>query len=171
MDAPAAKHQAFIGLGANLGDARATLKAAVAALGDLPETELKAVSSLFRSAPVDAAGPDFLNAVVELSTSLSPHQLLHQLQSIELAHGRQRPFRHAPRTLDLDLLLYGSQQCDTDKLQLPHPRLHQRAFVLLPLSELAPDAQIPGLGALRTYLGQVGDQRVSRLGPLLDAEC
>lgn len=171
MDASAEKHQAFIGLGANLGDARATLKAAVGALRDLPGTELKAVSSVFRSAPVDAVGPDFLNAVAELSTCLSPNDLLHELQLIELAHGRQRPFRHAPRTLDLDLLLYADQQCDTSELQLPHPRLHQRAFVLLPLAELAPEAQIPGLGSLHTYLSQVSDQRVVRLGPLQEAVC
>lgn len=171
MTVSAKEHRAFIGLGANLGDARATLTAAVAALRDLSGTELKAVSSVFRSAPVDAVGPDFLNAVAELSTCLSPLELLRQLQSIELAHGRQRPFRHAPRTLDLDLLLYGERQCDTSELQLPHPRMHQRAFVLLPLAELAPDAQIPGLGSLQTYLSQVGDQRVERLGPLQESAC
>lgn len=166
MNAPAEKHRAFVGLGANLGDARATLKAAAAALGKLPGTELKALSSLFSSAPVDAVGPDFLNAVAELSTSLKPRELLLELQAIEAVHGRQRPFRNAPRTLDLDLLLYGNCQCDTRELQLPHPRLHERAFVLLPLAELACDVQIPGLGPMKTYLSRVGDQRVDCLGPL-----
>lgn len=169
MDASDEKHRAFIGLGANLGDAHASLRAALASLRDLPGTELKAVSSIFRSAPVDAVGPDFLNAVVELSSSLPPDELLRQMQAIELVHGRQRPFRHAPRTLDLDLLLYGDLQCDTDELQVPHPRMHQRAFVLLPLVELAPDVKIPGLGPAQDYLSQASDQRVDRIGPLQHA--
>lgn len=163
---PVDAQQAFIGLGANLGDARATLKAAVAALRELPKTRCVAVSSVFRSAPVEASGPDFFNAVVELSTSLTPQDLLAALQTIELSHGRQRPFRHAPRTLDLDLLMYGSLRLNTPHLQLPHPRMHQRAFVLAPLAELAPDLQIPGLGSLEACLPNVSGQRVARLGPL-----
>jgi len=166
MASPVETQQAFIGLGANLGDASATLKAAVAALRELPKTRCVAMSSVFQSAPVEADGPDFLNAVVELSTSLTPQELLAALQTIELSHGRQRPFRHAPRTLDLDLLMYGSLQLNTAELQLPHPRMHQRAFVLAPLAELAPDLQIPGLGSLGTYLSKVSCQRLARLGPL-----
>ncbi|HRM93720.1 MAG TPA: 2-amino-4-hydroxy-6-hydroxymethyldihydropteridine diphosphokinase, partial [Alicycliphilus sp.] len=99
---------AWIGLGANLGDARAALRSAVQAMATLPGTRLLRVSSLYRSAPVDAGGPDYLNAVAELDTTLAPLELLHALQRIEQAAGRERPYRNAPRTLDLDLLLYGT---------------------------------------------------------------
>ncbi|WP_404299532.1 2-amino-4-hydroxy-6-hydroxymethyldihydropteridine diphosphokinase [Alicycliphilus denitrificans] len=129
---------AWIGLGANLGDARAALRAAVRAMAALPGTRVLRVSSLYRSAPVDAGGPDYLNAVAELETTLAPLDLLHALQAIEQAAGRERPYRNAPRTLDLDLLLYGAQQLDGAELTVPHPRMGERAFVLLPLAELAP---------------------------------
>jgi 2-amino-4-hydroxy-6-hydroxymethyldihydropteridine diphosphokinase len=110
----------------------------------LPGTRLLRVSSLYRSAPVDAGGPDYLNAVAELDTTLAPLELLHALQRIEQAAGRERPYRNAPRTLDLDLLLYGTLRLDSAELTVPHPRMGERAFVLLPLAELAPplvDAQ------------------------------
>ena len=135
---------ALIGLGANLGDARAALRSAVQAMAALPGTRLLRVSSLYRSAPVDAGGPDYLNAVAELDTTLAPLELLHALQRIEQAAGRERPYRNAPRTLDLDLLLYGTLRLDSAELTVPHPRMGERAFVLLPLAELAPqlvDAQ------------------------------
>ena len=135
---------AWIGLGANLGDARAALRSAVQAMAALPGTRLLRVSSLYRSAPVDAGGPDYLNAVAELDTTLAPLALLHALQSIEQAAGRERPYRNAPRTLDLDLLLHGDERLDSPELTVPHPRMGERAFVLLPLAELAPqlgDAQ------------------------------
>lgn len=135
---------AWIGLGANLGDARAALRSAVQAMAALPGTRLLRVSSLYRSAPVDAGGPDYLNAVAELDTTLAPLELLHALQRIEQAAGRERPYRNAPRTLDLDLLLYGTLRLDSAELTVPHPRMGERAFVLLPLAELAPqlvDAQ------------------------------
>ena len=135
---------AWIGLGANLGDARAALRSAVQAMAALPGTRLLRVSSLYRSAPVDAGGPDYLNAVAELDTTLAPLELLHALQRIEQAAGRERPWRNAPRTLDLDLLLYGTLRLDSAELTVPHPRMGERAFVLLPLAELAPplvDAQ------------------------------
>ena len=138
--------RSFVGLGANLGDAAATLAAAVADLAALPASWLVAQSSIYRSAPVDAAGPDYLNAVVELATALSPAELLAQLQRIERAHGRERPYRNAPRTLDLDLLLYGAQRLADPALTLPHPRLAARRFVLRPLADLAPDLVVPGLG-------------------------
>jgi 2-amino-4-hydroxy-6-hydroxymethyldihydropteridine diphosphokinase len=153
----------FVGLGANLGDAFATLAAAVAGLSALPGTQLVQRSALYRSAPVDAQGPDFLNAVVELRTALAPTALLSALQSIEQAHGRQRPYRHAPRTLDLDLLLYGQRMLDTDRLTLPHPRLHLRAFVLQPLLELAPAATHPHLGPLAPFAATVATQSIDRL--------
>lgn len=155
--------QAFIGLGANLGDARATLEAALAALQRLPQTEWLGRSSFYRSAPVDAGGPDYLNAVAALRTGLSPQGLLAALQAIEQAHGRERPYRNAPRTLDLDLLLHGSQVLDTPALQLPHPRMHQRAFVLAPLLEIEPGVQIPGQGAAAFLLAGLGDQALQRL--------
>lgn len=130
---------AFIALGANLGDARTTVLQAIHDLGQLPETTLWSHSSLYRSAPVDANGPDFINAVAEIATSLSPQALLAVLQTLEHNAGRQRPYRNAPRTLDLDILLYDDVTLDTPTLVIPHPRMLIRAFVLLPLAEIAPD--------------------------------
>jgi 2-amino-4-hydroxy-6-hydroxymethyldihydropteridine diphosphokinase len=158
-----ARVQACIGLGANLGDARATLGVAVAALASLPDTRLLRVSHLYRSAPVDAQGPDFLNAVACVETGLAPSALLHALQAIELDHGRERPYRNAPRTLDLDLLLHGDTVLSSPELTLPHPRLHERHFVLAPLLELEPDLQHPLLGPLQALLPQVAGQAVHRL--------
>ena len=155
---------AFIGIGANLGDAQSSVTAAVAALARLPGCRLQRVSSVYRSAPVDAAGPDFYNAVLALSTTLSPEALLAALQAIEQDFGRQRPFRHAPRTLDLDLLLHGDALRSTPQLTLPHPRLHQRAFVLQPLLEIAPDLAVPGLGALASWLPATAGQALEPLG-------
>lgn len=161
--AGAGRVPAYIGLGANLGDTARTLAQALDALAALPETELLAVSSLYRSAPVDASGPDYLNAAARLETALSPEALLRCLQAIELAHGRERPFINASRTLDLDLLLYADRQIRSPHLCVPHPRLHQRAFVLLPLLELTPGLTAPGLGALQPCLAAVSEQRVERL--------
>jgi 2-amino-4-hydroxy-6-hydroxymethyldihydropteridine diphosphokinase len=129
---------AYLGLGANLGDAQTTLNAALAAIAVLPQTQLLRRSSWYRSRPVDSSGPDYLNAVAEVRTALAPLALLDALQSIELQHGRERPYRNAPRTLDLDLLLYGDRRVDTERLVVPHPRMAERAFVLLPLLELQP---------------------------------
>ena len=130
---------AFIALGANLGDARTTVLQAIQDLGQLPDTTLLKHSSLYRSAPMDAAGPDFINAVVEMATTLSPQALLAALQALEQDAGRQRPYRNAPRTLDLDILLYDELTLDTPTLVIPHPRMFTRAFVLLPLAEIAPE--------------------------------
>ena len=157
---------AHIGLGANLGDAPGTLRAAVQALAALPGCRLAVVSSLYRSAPVDATGPDFFNAVAVLQTTLAPLALLDALQAIEWRFGRQRPYPNAPRTLDLDLLLMGDLALQTPRLTLPHPRLHQRAFVLQPLLEIAPDVAAPGLGPLALHLGATAGQPVQRLGSL-----
>lgn len=157
---------AYIGIGANLGDARATVAAAAAALGQMPGCRLLQRSSLYRTAPVDASGPDFFNAVVAFDTTLSPDALLAALQAVEQAFGRQRPFQHAPRTLDLDLLLHGDVLCATPRLTLPHPRLHLRAFVLQPLLEIAPDLAAPGLGALAAWLPATAAQPITKLGPL-----
>jgi 2-amino-4-hydroxy-6-hydroxymethyldihydropteridine diphosphokinase len=127
---------ACIGLGANLGDAAAALDAACAALAALPDTAWVMASGRWKSRPVESSGPDYLNAVACVRTRLSPEALLDALQAIELAHGRERPYRNAPRTLDLDLLLHGDLQRQTARLTLPHPRLTERAFVLLPLLQV-----------------------------------
>lgn len=151
---------AFIGLGANLGDRGAALRQAVMALGQLPGTQLLAVSSLYRSTPVDATGPDYLNAVAAIATTLAPRALLAQLQALEHAAGRLRPYRNAPRTLDLDVLLYGAVQQDDPTLTLPHPRMTERAFVLRPLHELAPEC------VAAAQLAAVADQAIALLqGP------
>lgn len=156
------RSRVFIGLGANLGDLALTLRQALNALNVLPDTQAVALSSAYRTAPIDAGGPDYLNAVASFDTALPPAELLAALQVIERAHGRERPFVNAPRTLDLDLLLYGDQILASPDLSLPHPRLHQRAFVLLPLLEIAPTLTAPGLGPLVDYLPQVADQRITR---------
>ena len=156
---------AFVGLGANLGDARATLQDAIERLRALPESRFVAVSSLYRTAPIDSSGPDYLNAVALLLTQLPAQDLLGARQAIELQHGRERPYRNAPRTLDLDLLLYGDTRIETPTLSVPHPRLHERAFVLWPLAEIAPELVIPGRGALKSLLPAVAGQRIDRLAP------
>jgi len=162
MTAPQSVH-AFVGVGANLGDARAQVLAGIAALRELPGAELVACSSLYASAPLDAPGPDYVNAVVALDTTLPADDLLRALHAIETQHGRVRSTPNAPRTLDLDLLLYGEQHSDTAALRLPHPRLHQRAFVLKPLLEIAPQLHVEGLGALSSWLQRANDQDVYRL--------
>jgi 2-amino-4-hydroxy-6-hydroxymethyldihydropteridine diphosphokinase len=150
---------AFVGLGANLGDAHRTLQEAVAALGRIPGTQLLRTSRIYRSAPVDATGPDFLNAVAQLATGLSAPELLAHLQQLELATGRERPYRNAPRTLDLDLLLFGDAHIDSTALTVPHPRWRERAFVLLPLQELAPER------VASSDLAAVAGQRIAPLPP------
>ena len=129
---------AYIALGANLGDARATVMQAMQDIGAIRDTRPVRRSSLYSTVPVDSAGPDYINAVVEVTTGLSAPELLQQLQQLEQAAGRERPYRHAPRTLDLDLLLYGEASIDSPTLTVPHPRMMERAFVLLPLAEIAP---------------------------------
>lgn len=155
-----------IGLGANLGDARATLAWAVQQLAAHPAVQLQRVSSLYRTHPVDAEGPDYLNAVALLTTSLEPQALLGLLQGLEQQAGRERPYRNAPRTLDLDLLLYGQRVLNTDHLTLPHPRLHLRRFVLEPLAEVAPHLHVPGQAPASSLCDrlrqQAGDQVVER---------
>jgi len=149
--------RAYVAIGANLGDARATVRQAMKALGGLPHTRVLALSSLYRSAPVDATGPDFVNAVAALDTALSPGELLAALHRLEDSAGRERPFRNAPRTLDLDLLRHGDSVLHTPALTLPHPRMLQRAFVLRPLAEIAPEEVTPA------QLADVADQAIERL--------
>jgi 2-amino-4-hydroxy-6-hydroxymethyldihydropteridine diphosphokinase len=154
--------QAYVALGANLGDLRQTLASALADLMAWPGIQVTGVSSAWHSAPVGCEGPDYLNAVAAINTSLAPLALLDALQAIEQRHGRERPFVNAPRTLDLDLLLYEQQQIHSERLTVPHPRLHQRAFVVLPLLELAPELHLPGLGPLREHEAAVRDQSLTR---------
>lgn len=130
---------ACVALGANLGDAVDTVQQALRDVAGLPETQLFKASSLYRSAPYEARGPDFINAVALIHTQLSPLALLHALQALELQSGRERPFKNAPRTLDLDIIFYGDVSLNTPELTLPHPRWHERAFVLQPLAEVWPE--------------------------------
>jgi 2-amino-4-hydroxy-6-hydroxymethyldihydropteridine diphosphokinase len=153
----------FVGLGANLGDAVHSVRAALLQLGVLPRTVVVAASSLYRSAPLDAAGPDYVNAVAELRTELEPDELLAQLQALEQRFGRQRPHRNAPRTLDLDLLYFGERRIVSPALSVPHPRLHERAFVLAPLSELAPGLPCPGGLDVAQSLALRAAQRIRRI--------
>ncbi|WP_342618049.1 2-amino-4-hydroxy-6-hydroxymethyldihydropteridine diphosphokinase [Rhodoferax sp. GW822-FHT02A01] len=129
---------AYIGLGANLGDPRGAVLSAMQAIADLDGVVITRKSSLYGSAPVDAGGGDYVNAVVEVQTWLTPHDLLARLHDIEQVAGRARPYRNAPRTLDLDILLFGERTLDDGQLTVPHPRMWQRAFVLRPLAEIAP---------------------------------
>jgi 2-amino-4-hydroxy-6-hydroxymethyldihydropteridine diphosphokinase len=155
--------RAVIGLGANLGDPAAQLRAATAAIARLPGTRIAKVSSLYRTAPVGyAAQPDFVNAAVAVETALEPRALLDALLAIERAAGRERTFKDAPRTLDLDILLYGDRVIDEPGLRVPHPRLHERAFALAPLVEVEPDAAVPGHGPAAALLAALGDQDVKR---------
>lgn len=154
---------AYVGIGANLGDAIESVRQAIAAMHHIAQTTWVASSSLYASAPVDATGPDFINAVVRLDTRLDAESLLKHLQDIERQYGRERPFRNAPRTLDLDLLLMGSTQMHSATLELPHPRLTQRAFVLEPLLELDAGLVIPGKGPASAYLEKVADQVITRI--------
>lgn len=149
---------AYVALGANLGDAAATLRQALQTLGATPGLRLVRASSLYRTAPVDSSGPDYINAVAEVATTLTAPALLRALQAIENAAGRERPYRNAPRTLDLDLLLYGGARIESPDLTVPHPRMEERAFVLVPLAEVAPS--LVGAEALQAVAGQ-GVERIT----------
>lgn len=159
---------AYIGLGANLGDAPQALARAAGTLGRLPYTRLAALSHLYQSGAVevDEEQPDYTNAVAAIETRLDAETLLSALFAIEKRFGRKRAGYHAPRTLDLDLLLYSDECHHLPHLTVPHPRLHYRAFVLVPLLEIAPDLTVPGLGPLARYLPLVADQPIRRLAPL-----
>lgn len=157
--------KAFVGLGANLGEPETQVRRAVVALGNIPGTRLLAASSLYRSAPVGVGEqPDFVNAVASVETGLGARALLDELLAIEARFGRQREFPGAPRTLDLDLLLFGDRIIAEPGLVVPHPRMHERAFVLAPLVEIAPDAIVPGKGRAAQLLAACKNQRVERKG-------
>ncbi|HKB84085.1 MAG TPA: 2-amino-4-hydroxy-6-hydroxymethyldihydropteridine diphosphokinase [Burkholderiales bacterium] len=165
MIARMAMVEAFVGLGANLENPLHQVRQAISELDAIDRTRMVAVSSLYRSAPVGYADqPDFINAVAKVQTGLSPRELLDALHAVENRHGRRRSVRNAPRTLDLDLLLYAKLAVCEEGLTLPHPRMHERAFVLLPLAEIAPDAHLPGYAPLSQLLAQVDRSGVEKLG-------
>lgn len=158
------RNRAYVALGANLGAPQAMVRAGIAALDSLPLTRLQAASSLYLTAPVGLLDqPDFVNAVAAVETGLEAEALLAALLDLEQARGRVRSVANAPRTLDLDLLLYNDQVLNSPRLTLPHPRLHLRAFVLAPLAEIAPDLQLPGRGSLAAWLPAVATQQIRRL--------
>jgi len=157
-------HIAFIGLGSNLEDPRCQLLRAFVELGELPDTCLIVHSSLYRSAPMGYLDqPEFVNAVAKIATALTPQALLQGLLQIEHQHGRERTFHNAPRTLDLDVLLYDDLQLHEHGLTIPHPQMHRRAFVLQPLLEIAPDCDIPSVGQAQRALHLCGNQVLERL--------
>jgi 2-amino-4-hydroxy-6-hydroxymethyldihydropteridine diphosphokinase len=158
MVAPRQPVTAYVALGANLGDAAQTLCDALEALNALPGTQLTMASSLYRTAPVDSCGPEYINAVAEVRTALTAPDLLLALQGVETAAGRERPYRNAPRTLDLDVLLYGAATIESPHLTVPHPRMWERAFVLVPLAEIAPERVEASL-----ILDSVREQVISRI--------
>jgi len=160
---PEAVVTACIGIGGNLGDALATVSNAIQELAQLPHSTVIAQSPLYRSAPIEASGDDYVNAVLALQTTLTPYELLNALQALEQTYGRQRPYRNAPRTLDLDILLYGDAIIDDARLSVPHPRMTQRAFVLIPLLDIFPEIVIPGMGAALTWRTGVANQIIHLL--------
>ena len=144
---------AFIALGSNLDDPQQQIRNGLRELAAMPETRLVSASSLYRSAPVGYRDqPDFVNAVACIETKLKPRALLDHLLAIERRHGRMREFPNAPRTLDLDIVLYGGLTLREPGLTIPHPRMHERAFVIVPLAEIAPEATVPGRGSVRELL-------------------
>lgn len=158
----------YVGIGSNLGDSVQNVKMALSALKALPQTQLHSHSSFYKTAPIDAEGDDYINAVARLDTQLSADSLLAELQKIELSFGRERPYINAPRTLDLDVLLYGTTEISTDTLVVPHPRMMTRAFVLLPLLELDPAIHIPGKGLASNYVAALSNQSIHALAADFD---
>ena len=157
-------HEAFIGLGSNLADPVAQVSNALEMLNGLPQTRVLRRSSLYRSAPVGYLDqPDFINAVAQLETELAPRALLDALLALEHECGRTRDFVNAPRTLDLDVLLYDDMQHHEHGLTIPHPQMHLRAFVLQPLLEIAPDCVIPGVGAAADAATRCAGQDLERI--------
>ena len=160
---------AFIGLGSNLQDPSSQLQRAITVINELPNTSILGRSSMYRSAPLGCVeqlgwvNPEFINAVIKIETTLSPQSLLQALLDIECQHGRKRTFRNAPRTLDLDVLLYNDIKMHEHGLTIPHPQMHIRAFVLHPLLEISPETTIPGLGSARLALDNCRDQILERI--------
>ena len=156
-------HIAYIGIGSNLGNALQLVRNAIDLLQKMPGTVLEATSSLYQTAPVDSSGDDYVNAVIRLKTHLSPDTLLKELWQIENLFGRLRPFKNAPRTLDLDILLYDTDEIRTGHLTVPHPRMTERAFVLVPLHEIAPELNIPGAEPFSVLMSRLDHQEIRRI--------
>jgi|UniRef100_UPI0040480C6B 2-amino-4-hydroxy-6-hydroxymethyldihydropteridine diphosphokinase len=162
--------RAYIGFGGNIGDTRQLITDAIICLAQRSELQIVAKSCYYQSAPVDAGGGDYINSVVEIKTELSPYGLLYICQAVELEFGRERPYTNAPRTLDLDILHFEGVTQNETNLTLPHPRIIERSFVLLPLLEIAPDFVLPNLGELKAYLPNVAEQRIEKL-PCRNCSC
>ncbi len=162
--------RAFIGFGGNIGDTRQLITDAIVCLALRSELQILAKSCFYQSAPVEATGDDYVNAVIEIETQLTPYGLLHVCQAIEQEFGRERPYSNAPRTLDLDILFFEGVIQNETELMLPHPRIIERSFVLLPLLEIAPDFFLPDLGELKTYLPKVAHQKIEKL-PCKNCNC
>lgn len=155
---------AYVGLGSNIGEPSRQLRTALQEMRALPKTRITKTSGFYRSAPLGHLDqPEFLNAVAQLDTELAPGVLLENLQEIEKSHGRERPFAGAPRTLDLDLLLYGNASIASARLTVPHPRMHERAFVLKPLLELDSGISVPGKGSANSLLSACSSQKIERI--------
>ena len=162
--------KAFIGFGGNIGDTRQLITDAIVCLAQRSELHILAKSCFYQSAPVEALGGDYINAVIEIETELTPYGLLHVCQAIEQEFGRERPYANAPRTLDLDILSYEGVTQNETELMLPHPKIIERSFVLLPLLEIAPDFFLPNFGQLKAYLPKVAHQRIEKL-PCRNCNC
>lgn len=162
--------KAFIGFGGNIGDTRQLITDAIVCLAQRSELHILAKSCFYQSAPVEALGGDYINAVIEIETQLTPYGLLHVCQAIEQEFGRERPYANAPRTLDLDILSYEGVTQNETELMLPHPKIIERSFVLLPLLEIAPDFFLPNFGQLKAYLPKVAHQRIEKL-PCRNCNC
>ena len=162
--------RAFIGFGGNIGDTRQIITDAIVYLALRSELQILAKSCFYQSAPLEATGGDYINAVIEIETELTPYGLLHVCQVIEQEFGRERPYSNAPRTLDLDILTFEGVTQNETELMLPHPRMIERSFVLLPLLEIAPDFFLPNLGELKNYLPKLADQRIEKL-PCRNCNC
>ncbi|HEV7856700.1 MAG TPA: 2-amino-4-hydroxy-6-hydroxymethyldihydropteridine diphosphokinase [Herminiimonas sp.] len=154
---------AYIGIGANLGNAADNVRAALTALDGIDATRVTAQSSLFRTAPIDADGDDYVNAVARVHTRLTAEALLQALLALEQTFGRERSYVNAPRTLDLDVLLYGDRMIESPLLTVPHPRMTARAFVLIPLLQIDPFITIPGRGAAHQFVPAVADQAIQKI--------
>jgi 2-amino-4-hydroxy-6-hydroxymethyldihydropteridine diphosphokinase len=154
---------AFIGLGGNMGDTKQLIKDAIVCLAQYPEVRVITRSCMYKTAPIESSGDHFVNAVVSVETDSSAVRLLTICQEIEHHFGRERPYPNAPRTLDLDILSYAQEIIETDSLHIPHPRLIERAFVLIPLLEIAPNLSLPKFGNLTSYLENVKTQEVEKI--------
>jgi 2-amino-4-hydroxy-6-hydroxymethyldihydropteridine diphosphokinase len=153
----------FLGLGGNVGDAKQTLKDAIICLAQNPHIEVTSRSCYYKSEPINASGDDFVNSVISITTSLDPLTLLKVCQSVEDTFGRERPFPNAPRTIDIDILTYDQLDHNQPELTIPHPRMVERLFVLLPLLEIEPEIALQGVGPLKDLVKSLTSQRIEKI--------